>query len=101
MDATIGAGGPIVNIRLWIGPAYADGLIAAGVGVPPPVSFPGLVGTGAERTAIQRSVADWTGSPMHSFLRLKSSVLGREEREAPVYQFRMTFGSLESPDPPK
>ena len=26
---------------------------------------------------------------------------GDEEREAPVYQVRMTFGALDAPDPPK
>ena len=39
--------------------------------------------------------------PIHDRLRLRSSVLGQDEREAPVYTLRMTVGSLESREPPK
>jgi hypothetical protein len=101
MDAAIGADGPIVDIRLWIGPDDVNGLMTGGAAVPRPFSVSGLVDTGAERTAIQQSLAIWMGIPIHNLLMLRSSVLGLEEREAPVYQVRMTFGSLEAPDPPR
>lgn len=101
MEATIGRDGPIVDLRLWIGPAAVDDFVAGGAVVPPPFSVQGLVDTGAELTAIQRSLATWMGIPVRSSLGLRSSVLGREEREAPVYEVRMTFGPLESPEPPK
>jgi hypothetical protein len=101
LDAVFGADGPIVDIRLWIAPAYHERLTADGAAAPSPFSVTGLVDTGAKRTAIQRSLATWMGIPIISLLRLKSSVLGAEEREAPAYEVRMTFGPLEAPDPPK
>lgn len=101
MEAAIGPDGPIVEIRLWIGPDDVTGLVASGSTVLSPFSVRGLVDTGAQRTAIQRTLADWMGIPIHNVLKLGSSVLGREEREAPIYQVRMTFGPLESPDPPR
>ena len=52
-------------------------------------------------TAIQRDWVHAMGLPIHGWITLKSSVLGDEERRAPVYELRMTFGSIEAPDPPK
>jgi hypothetical protein len=101
IDAAIGVDGPIVDLRLWIALAEAESLRAGGVAVPSSFSVTGLVDTGAKQTAIQRSIATWMGIPTISLLRLTSSVLGAEEREAPAYQVRMTFGPLEAPDPPK
>ena len=61
----------------------------------------GLVDTGAEITAIQRSLAEWMGIPILRFLDARSSVLGDGSREVAVYRIQMTFGSIEAPDPPK
>jgi hypothetical protein len=52
-------------------------------------------------TAIQRAWVQAMGLPVHDWISLKSSVLGDEERQAPVYQLRMTFGPVEALDPPK
>ena len=52
-------------------------------------------------TAIQRVWAESLRLPVHGWVKLRSSVLGTDEREAPVYSLRMTFGSLGAPDPPK
>jgi len=52
-------------------------------------------------TAIQQALAQGIGLPVHDWVRLRSSVLGAEERDAPVYLMRMTFGTIEAPDPPK
>jgi len=65
------------------------------------MSVPGLLDTGAERTAIQRTLAKGMGLPVHDWVGIRSSVLGAEERDAPVYLMRMTFGPVEATDPPK
>ncbi len=57
--------------------------------------------TRAQMTAIQQALAQGIGLPVHDWVRLRSSVLGAEERDAPVYLMRMTFGPIEAPDPPK
>jgi hypothetical protein len=79
----------------------ARDLAAAGRPVPPPFSVPGLVDTGAELSAIQQSLVDWTGISSFRFVEARSSVLGDESRLAPVYRIQMTFGPIEAPDPPR
>jgi hypothetical protein len=101
LNVPIGPNGPIVEIRLCVGLEHAKALAAAGRPVPQPSSVPGLVDTGAELSAIQRSLVDWMGIPFFRFLDARSSVLGDESRVAPVYRILMTFGPVESPDPPK
>ncbi len=59
LDVSIGPNGPIVDVRLSVGPERAASLAAAGLAVPEPISVLGLVDTGAEMTAIQRSLAEW------------------------------------------
>jgi hypothetical protein len=41
------------------------------------------------------------GLSVHNWVSLRSSVLGDEERQAPVYELQMTFGLVEAPDPTK
>jgi hypothetical protein len=101
LDVPIGANGPIIEVRLWVGPENAAKLAAAGPPVPRPISIPGLVDTGAQVTAIQRSLVDWMGVSVWSLMETRSSVLRDEVRIAPVYRIQMTFGPLEAPDPPK
>jgi hypothetical protein len=52
-------------------------------------------------TAIHRPLALWLGSAVQDSIKLRSSVLGEGEREAPAFVVRATFGLPESPDPPK
>jgi hypothetical protein len=92
LACTIGPSGPVIDSRLWIGPADADALKAAGIPHPPTCSVPALLDTGAEMTAIHRPLAEWLGSDVQDWMKLRSSVLGAGEREAPVYEIRMTFG---------
>jgi hypothetical protein len=101
LDVTIGPNGPIIEVRLWVVPEDAAKLAAAGLPIPQPISVTGLVDTGAQVTAIQRSLAEWMGIPVFSVLEARSSVLGDEARVVDVYRIRMTFGPLEAPDPPK
>jgi hypothetical protein len=101
LELPIGPSGPIIELRLWIGPEDADALKAAGRPLPGPCSVPALLDTGAEMTAIHRSIADWMGSAVQDSIKLRSTVLGEAESEAPAYVIRTTFVSLESPDPPK
>jgi hypothetical protein len=99
LEIPMGRSGPIIEVRLWMGPEDADILKAGGIPLPPPCSVLAPLDTGAERTAIHRSLARWMGSFVEDTMRLRSSVLGEEEREAPAYIVRATFGPLESPDP--
>jgi hypothetical protein len=101
LDATIGPNGPIIEVRLWVVPEDAAKLAAAGLPIPRPVSVLGLVDTGAEVTAIQRSLAEWMGLAVSGVLEARSSVLGDEARVVDVYRIQMTFGPVEAPDPPK
>jgi hypothetical protein len=101
LETPIGRDGPIVDVRLWISPEHEQGLKARGLQPPRPSSVPGLVDTGAQMTAIQRVLADGMGRPVHDWVGLRSSVLGAEQRDAPVYLMRMTFGPIQAPDPPK
>jgi hypothetical protein len=41
------------------------------------------------------------GLSVHNWVSPRSSVLGDEERQAPVYELQMTFGLVEAPDPTK
>jgi hypothetical protein len=101
LDAPIGSNGPIIEVRLWVVPEDAANLAAAGLPIPRPFSVPGLVDTGAQVTAIQRSLAERMGIPAFSLLEARSSVLGDKARVVDVYRIQMTFGALEAPDPPK
>jgi hypothetical protein len=101
LEKPIGEDGPVIDVRAWIGFAHKEVLDARGLPVPPPFSIRGLVDTGARMTAIQRVWAQAMGLPIHDWITLKSSVLGDEERRVPVYELRMTFGSIEAPDPPR
>ncbi|WP_422931852.1 aspartyl protease family protein [Singulisphaera sp. PoT] len=69
--------------------------------MPSPFSVAGLLDTGAQMTAIQSGLAEGMRLPVHDWVALRSSVLGLDERAAPVYLLRMTFGSVEAPDAPK
>lgn len=101
LETTIGRDGPIIDVRIWIGPEHEEALKARGLQSPRLLSVPGLLDTGAQMTAIQQALAQEMGLPVHDWVGLRSSVLGVEEREAPVYLIRMTFGPIEAPDPPK
>jgi hypothetical protein len=101
LERPIGSDGPIIDVRIWIGREQEEALRARGLRVHPPMSVPGLLDTGAERTAIQQVLAKGMGLPVHDWVGIRSSVLGAEERDAPVYLMRMTFGSIEAPDPPR
>jgi hypothetical protein len=91
LNVPFGPDGPIIDVRLWIGPDYEAVLLSGHRWVPPPFSASALVDTGAEMTAIQRSLAERLGLPIRGELKLSSSVLGKEEREARVHQVRMTL----------
>jgi hypothetical protein len=101
LETPIGRDGPIIHVRIWIGPEHEVALKARGLPAPRPLSMPGLLDTGAQKTAIQQDLAQVMGLPVHDWVGLRSSVLGAEERDAPVYLMRMTFGPIEAPDPPK
>jgi aspartyl protease len=101
LKVPIGPDGPIIDVRLWVGPDQRDVLISRGQSVPQPLSVAGLLDTGARWTAIPRVLAEEIGLRVSDWRKLSSSAFGDEEREAPVYQVRMTFGSLDAPDLPK
>src|SRR5438067_2198263 len=101
LERPIGPDGPIIDVRIWIGPEHEEALASGGLPVRPAFSVAGLLDTGAQLTAIQQLLAKEMGFPIHDWVKLRSSVLGADEREAPVYSLRMTFGSLGAPDPPK
>jgi hypothetical protein len=101
LEAPVGRDGAIIDVRLWTGPEQLGTSVSGGRPTPPPLSVAGLVDTGARWTAIPRPLAQGTGLKTAGIMLLRSSAFGDEEREAPVYQVRMTFGSLDAPDPPK
>ncbi len=101
LETPLGRDGPIIDVRIWIGLEHKEALKARGLQAPRPLSVPRLLDTGAQMTAIQQALAQGIGLPVHDWVRLRSSVLGAEERDAPVYLMRMTFGRIEAPDPPK
>lgn len=101
LDAPIGPDGPIVDVRLRIGPEHEEALVAGGLSAPSPCSVPGLVDTGARMTAIELALARSLSLPVHDWQVLRSSVLGEEDREAPTYLIRMTFGPIEADDRPR
>ena len=105
LETPLGRDGPIIDVRIWIGPEHKEALKARGLQAPRPLSVPGLLDTGAQMTAIQQALAQGIGLPVHDWVRLRSSVLGAEERDAPVYLERNRFAvgktaiSLVSPRP--
>lgn len=100
LERSIGPDGPILDIGVRSGPEYETYLHSVGKSSTP-FWIAGLLDTGAQRTAIQRDLAEGMGLPVHDWVSLRSSVLGVESREAPVYRLRMTFGSPGTPDPPR
>jgi hypothetical protein len=96
LDVPIGPIGPVIEVRLSIGPEDTADFVASGRSIPPPCSVSGLVDTGAERTAIEQSLLDWMGLPIYGLIEVTSSVLGREVREANSYRAQMAFGSPEA-----
>jgi hypothetical protein len=101
LDVPIGPDGPIIDVRLWIGPEQSDFLVSGGRSVPTPLSVAGLLDTGARSTAIPRALAEGMGLRISDWKKLRSSAFGDEERDAPVYEVRMTFGSFDAPGPLK
>jgi hypothetical protein len=101
LEWPIGPDGPIIDVRIRIGAEHEEALRSGGLPVPQAFSVAGLADTGAQITAIQQVLAKRMELPVHDWVKLRSSVLGTDEREAPVYSLRMTFGSLGDPDPPK
>jgi hypothetical protein len=101
LEVPIGPDGPIIDVRIWVGIAPEKALDLSGRAIPPPISVPGLVDTGAQVTAIRSSIIDWMGITSIGFLEASSSVLGGEARSVPIYPLRMTFGPLGAPDAPK
>jgi hypothetical protein len=101
LEWPIGPDGPIIDVQIRIGLEHEEALASGGLPVPQAFSVAGLVDTGAQMTAIQQALAQRMQLPVHDWVTLRSSVLGTDEREAPVYSLRMTFGSLGAPDPPK
>jgi hypothetical protein len=101
LETPIGRDVPIVDVRIWIGPEHEEALKVRGYQTPRPLSVSGLLDTGAQMTAIQQVLAQGMALPVHDWVGLRSSVLGAEERDAPIYLMRMTFGSIEDPNPPK
>ena len=101
LEAPIAEDGPIIDVRGWIGAEHERALKSRRLPRPRPFSIRGLIDTGARITAIQRVLAEGMGLPIHDWITITSSVLGEEVRKAPVYQIRMTFGSLEARDAPK
>ena len=84
LEMPIGEDGPVIDVRAWIGSEHKEVLDAHGLPVPPPFAIRGLVDTGARMTAVQRDWVHAMGLPIHGWITLKSSVLGDEERRAPV-----------------
>jgi hypothetical protein len=58
LDGPIGPYGAIIGVRIAVGSEDAGDLVAAGRPVISPFSVLGLVDTGAEVSAIQRSLVD-------------------------------------------
>src|SRR4051812_26036448 len=82
LESPIGPDGPIIDVRIWIGPEHEEALSSGGLPVPQAFSVAGLVDTGAQMTAIQQVLAKRMDLPVHDWVKLRSSVLGRDEREA-------------------
>ena len=101
LEAPIGDDGPIIDVMGWIAAEHESVLRSRGLPRPKPFAIRGLVDTGARITAIQKALAEGMRLPVHDWITISSSVLGEEVRKAPVYQIRMTFGSLEARDAPK
>ena len=101
LEAPIAEDGPIVDIRCWVSPEYENAVRSRALPRPKPFSTRGLIDTGARATAIQLSLVQGMGLPIHDWMTITSSASGNEVREVPVYQLRMTFGSLEAEDAPK
>jgi hypothetical protein len=101
LEMPIGEDGPIIDVRIWIGTERNGALDTLGLPVPPPSSIRGLVDTAARMTAIQRAWVQAMGLPVLDRISLMSSVVGAEERQAPVYELQMTFGLVEAPDAAK
>jgi hypothetical protein len=94
LDVSFGRDGPIVDVRIWYGEDDARSMIAAGRAIPPPLSVPGLVDTGAKVTAIRASIVTWMGIPSIGVMEASSSVLSGEARSVPIFAFRMALGPL-------
>ena len=101
LDVPIGPDGPIIDVSLRIGAEHEEALVSRGLSVASPCSVPGLVDTGARVTAINLALARSLSLPVHDWQALRSSVLGEEDREAPIYVVRMTFGPIDSQDRPR
>ena len=93
--------GPSSTSGIRRGPEHEEALKARGLQASGLCRDPGLLDTVVQMTAIQQSLAQGIDLPVHDWVRLRSSVLGAEERDAPVYLMCMTFGPIEAPDPPK
>ena len=79
LDVPIGPDGPIIDVRLWIGPDQRDVLISSGRPVPSPLSVAGLVDTGAGSTAILLALAEGMDLNILNWKMLSSSAFGDEE----------------------
>jgi hypothetical protein len=101
LDTLLSPDGPILTVRIWVGPEHEHDLRVRRLPVPRPVSVPGLVAPGARMSAIDQSLAEGLRLPVHDWVGLSGSVLGADRREAPTYVIRMTFGSLEAQEPPR
>jgi hypothetical protein len=101
LDVPIDDEGPIIEVRIWIGHEHEMAIRAVGLTPPQPLSVRGLVDTGARMTAINFELARMLKLPVNDWVNLRSSVSGQEEREAPVYPIRMTFGPIGASEPIK
>ena len=101
LETPIGRDGPIIDVRIWIGPEHEQALKARGLQAPRPLSVPGLLEHGGADDSDPAGFGpgDWPSRPRLG----EAPILGFRagERDAPVYLMRMTFGPIEAPDPPK
>ena len=101
LETPLGRDGPIIDVRIWIGPEHKEALKARGLQAPRPLSVPGLLDTARADDSDPAGFGpgDWPSRPRLG----EAPILGTrpEERDAPVYLIRMTFGPIEAPDPPK
>src|SRR4051812_21540708 len=66
----IGRDGPIIDVRVWIGSEHEEVISSIGLAVLPAFSVAGLLDTGAQMTAIQRTLAEGMAVPVHDWVKL-------------------------------
>ena len=96
LTTKFGADGPVIDLTVWIGPAEAAKLQAAGRPVPGPATIRALVDTGADRTAVDLTVIRRLGLPLHGRALLHSSAAGTRGILVKTYDAQLVLGGLQA-----